>query len=203
MSCHSSSYKCSNSSLPFLQSIDDSHSTPHNAMAMQQTRYNAALEHCQYRPYGLDYSVGKGSRRQTSPGPGRTIKRRPDMQSCRLVSGSSSYGKDRDSSKYSQEQIDYPNITHSAMVSNGGKRRLTQESNVPELTVDRRPGKMVYTANPMGGCSNNARVEKTVGLGACSAEPLMSSNNVPQSYSTIPLGGSISPACKTCHSGTF
>ena len=178
MSCHSSSYKCSNSSLPFLQSIDDSHSTPHNAMAMQQTRYNAALEHCQYRPYGLDYSVGKGSRRQTSPGPGRTIKRRPDMQSCRLVSGSSSYGKDRDSSKYSQEQIDYPNITHSAMVSNGGKLRLTQDS-------------------------NNARVEKTVGLGACSAEPLMSSNNVPQSYSTIPLGGSISPACKTCHSGTF
>ena len=127
------------------------------------------------------------------------------MQSCRMVSGSSSYGKDRDPSEYSQQQIDYPNITHSSMKANGGKQRLIQESNVPELSVDRR--NMVCNAQPSSLFKQNRQwnefSKNEVGIGSCSVGPLMSPNNVPQSYSVIPQGGKISPACKTCHSGNF
>ena len=135
------------------------------------------------------------------------FRTRPDMQSARLVSASSSYGKDRDASDQSQEEIQYGDITTSleqdnypssaGMVARGDKR-LPQESNAKPLNVHRQPGKSVYGVEPAGGGYGRTYLGSVPGGDmSCSTGPTLYPTNIPQSYSTIPKGG-ISPACRAC-----
>lgn len=146
---------------------------------------------------------------------------RPDMQSARLVSGSTSYGKDRDASQESQEEIKYGDITASLEYSdsyygNGnsmavarGDKRLPQESNTRPLNMERQQhqGNGAYGVEPAGGGKGRVYLNET---SESSSDPqtslLMSPNDVrsgsawgkPQSYSSVPQSGKISSACNSC-----
>jgi hypothetical protein len=136
---------------------------------------------------------------------------RPDMQSARLVSGSTSYGKDRDASDESQEEIKYGDITASLGYSDSsyvhsqnmtvarGDKRLPQESNTRPLNVERQQhrGKGVYGVEPAGGGKGRVYLDGALDYSNSSSGSLMSPNTV-QSYSTIPQYGQISSACKSC-----
>lgn len=191
-----------------------SHKTP--GTMKEEQRFSDAMKRSEFRPYGpkcgCDDNCGCGcldnkpcqchhSSKGCPPHPKSrdAIRTRPDMQSCRLVSASASYGKDRDASDESQEEIRYSHVTNPMQYKARGDNRLPQESNSKELRVDRQPGKMaIYGVEPIGGGRGHTYIEQP--SPSCSAGPTLSPNNLPQSYSSVPQGGRISPVCRSCPS---
>ena len=149
----------------------------------------STISSCEYRPY-MDKSAVDTTR--------LSLRCRPDLQSCRMVSGSGSYGKDRIASAESQQHISYPDITRASMNSNNDKRLLRQESNVPAVYFDTRSSNV-----PIPAMHNDRPRYATFGKDQNnelnSYSPAGHQNNsriTSVSYSVIPNN---SPGCRTCN----
>lgn len=166
-------------------------------MYQQRMRNSRLLNDCNFIPYANRASVTKES---SIPTRGE-IKRRPDLQSCRMVSGSCTYGKDRSASSASQDYVEYGDITRDKEFHT--YRRLDSESNVYELKINRYTGDSTapfHIGNKKSPSGFTIDKPQHGGIGSCfgTEQQLSSPEQFSQNYSVIPNSGNISSVCKLC-----